>query len=141
MNLYFEGTWRQQTKPATSHHTNHTKHVERDFGLSTRSWLCLLGRRVTLGYTLSGGDARRNISLRFKQEGVLLESKNKPSRSQLSSSLFGTKKKEKFTAANLLFECYSSSQQVVGYLPPCLSDPLQGVRITGRLSNLLCRSA
>ena len=100
----------------------------------------LLGRRVSLGYTLNSGFALREAPLRLKFEGMLAHSKSVDSKSKNSSSatlsksspLFGnsrTKKKQKFSAANLMFECgvQSSTKKTTNGL------------ITGRLSNLICK--
>jgi len=88
--------------------------------MSETSWL--IGRRVTLGYTLNSGVALRQSPLSFKFEGSLLNA-GKP---QTASNFFQvkTKKKTKFSAASLLFECSSGSGG--------------GNTIKGRLSNLIC---
>jgi hypothetical protein len=64
----------------------------------------LIGRRIAYGYTLNSGNALRAHSLHFKFEGQLLEKSKK----QFFSSKL--KQKQKFSAANLLFECGQTSR-------------------------------
>jgi hypothetical protein len=112
---------------------------------ATHTWL--LGRRVTLGYTLNAGFALRRTPLQLRFEGVLahhqsvLEGRTSKHASSESASsqqaLFGgpssagvggssKKKKLNFSAANLMFEC---------------GEEEGGERrvIRGRLSNLICK--
>lgn len=63
----------------------------------------LIGRRIAFGYTLNSGIALRSHCLSFKFEGQLLEKSKK----QFFSSKL--KQKQKFSAANLLFECGPAS--------------------------------
>ena len=70
-------------------------------GGTTMAWL--IGRRIAFGYTLNPGIAVRSHSLSFKFEGQLLEKSKK----QFFSSKL--KQKQKFSAANLLFECGPAS--------------------------------
>jgi hypothetical protein len=68
----------------------------------TMAWL--IGRRIAFGYTLNSGIALRLHALHFKFEGQLLEKSKK----QFFSSKL--KQKQKFSAANLLFECRTASK-------------------------------
>jgi hypothetical protein len=75
----------------------------------------LIGRRITLGYTLNAGIALRNHYLQFKFEGELLDKQKKTTKVK--------QQKQKFSAANLLFESGGIAKAQA---------------LTGRLSNLLC---
>jgi hypothetical protein len=99
-NNFFEGKFRK-----TTHDMNKVALAPKTFiGDSSKSTqphpssgsqIWLIGRRVTLGYTLTGGNAIRSQGMIFKFEGLLHGNKlsNKP------------KKTPKFSGANLLFEC------------------------------------
>jgi hypothetical protein len=82
-------------------------------GIRGASPAWLIGRRIALGYTLNAGIALRSHSLQFKFEGELLNKAKKGKQSH----------KQKFSAANLLFECDGISKSQA---------------LTGRLSNLVC---
>jgi hypothetical protein len=97
----------------------------------------LVGRRVTLGYTLNAGFALRKTPLRLRFEGVLAQKTSasatvpgsSESVSKAISGVASNKKKQKFSAANLMFECE----------PYPTTRPEEGSIIRGRLSNLICK--
>lgn len=86
---------------------------------SYSSYAWLLGRRVTMGYTLNAGYALRQTPLRLRREGVLAQHHTVPGAVQNMQS----RKKLKFSAANLLFECEQQGSQL----------------LHGRLPNLICK--
>ena len=99
-NNYFEGNYRKKTVEAPRPAVEVQRHrVEK---MSTHpkdpQWW-LIGRRVVLGYTLSGGNAFRSQGLSFKLEGVA-DGKRVAS--------LPPRRTQKFTGANLLFQCYNS---------------------------------
>lgn len=73
----------------------------------------LIGRRITYGYTLNSGIGSRDQYVNFKYEGQLLEkskSQSIPVTSKEIGNLTKNKRKQKFAASNLVFECSNGSK-------------------------------
>lgn len=103
VNNYFEGNYKKNMcdpDVSASVGMKEVKTLQVHLPPSASSQIWLIGRRVTLGYTLSGGNAIRSQGMIFKFEGLLHSNK-------LSSK---PKKSLKFSGANLLFECPVQTQ-------------------------------
>ena len=99
-NNYFEGNFRKRIlnkSNSTPTVTSLSAPVTTQKHITSLDYSWLIGRRVVLGYTLTGGHALRSLGLHFKYEGVLNGCKA-PAKT--------TKRAQKFGGANLLFECY-----------------------------------
>lgn len=84
---------------------------------------------------MNAGFALRKTPLRLRFEGVLAQKTSasvpgsSESVSKAISGVASNKKKQKFSAANLMFECE----------PYPTTRPEEGSIIRGRLSNLICK--